>query len=181
MYPRFLISNPKNVVASTDVAHSDFERYRVGVVTKRPQHADSEQKQMAHQDEHGAALRPSVVSGTVPDLRDPFADPMQTPIEEETIIKRVHSPDSEYDSAYPSPHHTPRALSPVAMDYVDRTLLAEQAKASSPGPTLAQGEQSRPSEQGPARLQPTHREGEELEVPMSARSTILRYYEGLEL
>jgi len=181
MYPKFLISNPKVVSASTDVTYSDFTRYHADVVTKRPQQADSEQKRMAHQDEHGAAPTPSVVSGTIPDPRDPFADPVQPPIEEENIIKRVHSPDSEYDSGYPSPHHTPRALSPVAIDYVDRTLLAEQAKASSPGPALTQGEQSRPSEQGSARLQPTHREGEELEVPMSARSTILRYYEGLEL
>ena len=180
MFPRFLISNPKVLLSSTDVADSDFEPYYGDTVTKQPKHADAEKKQSAHRNEHDAALQSSAISGTIPDPRDPFVDPVLLPIdeeeEEEGIIKRVHSPDSEYGTANALPHHGLRTLSPVALDYVDRSLMAGSA-----APALAQGEQTRPSEQGPARTQPTHREGEELEVPMSARSTILRYYEGLEL
>ena len=188
MLPRFLISNPKVLHSSTDVADSDFEPYYGDA--KPPKYADAEKKQEAHRNEHDAAVHSSAISGAMPDPRDPFVDPLPLPNEEEeeereeeeeAIIKRVHSPDSEYGPANQLPHHGLRTLSPVALVYVDRSLMAEQAIASSPARALAQGEQTRPSEQGPARTQPTHREGEELEVPMSARSTILRYYEGLEL
>jgi hypothetical protein len=188
MFPRFLISNPKVLHSSTDVADSDFEPYYGEVITKQPKHADAEKKQEAHRNEHDAALQSSAISGTIPDPRDPFVDPVPLPIEEEEegeeeegIIKRVDSPDSEYGPENPLPHHGLRTRSPVALDYVDRSLMTEQAMTGSPAPAFAQGKQTRPSEQGPARTQPTHREGEELEVPMSARSTILRYYEGLEL
>jgi hypothetical protein len=189
MLPKFLISSPTDLHSSTDVADSDFEPYYGDADTKkRPMHADAEKKQEAHRNEHDGAPQPSAIRGTIPDPRDPFVDPVPLAIEEEeeeeeegAIIKRVHSPDSEYGLARALPHHRLRTLSPVALDYVDRSLMAEQAMAGSPARALAQGEQTRPSEQGPARTQPKHREGEELEVPMSARSTILRYYEGLEL
>src|SRR5579863_4549529 len=149
MFPKFLISNPKVLSASTDVADGDFEGYSGDAVIKQPKHADAELKQIAHQTDYGVARPPSVISGMMPDPRDPFVDPV--PSIDEAIIKRVHSPDSEYGSAYPSPHHRPRTLSPVAMDYVDRSLLAEQAMTSSPDSAPAQGEQGRPLEQGPVR------------------------------
>jgi hypothetical protein len=161
MLPKFLISYPSVVHASTEVAETDFDDYYSESVTEDSKYANAE-KGGGHPNGHGAA-----------DPRNPFEDPVLPPIDE-AIIKRVHSPDSDaYDSASSSPNHTPGTLSPVAADYVDRSVLPEQ-------PSLhrapAQGE-TRPERIPKMPIPLKHREGEAVEVPMSPDS-VLMYYDG---
>lgn len=111
--PRFTISRPK-ILSSTAVASSDFDSYYGAAVTKNPKWSDAEKR--------NDAILSSITESADP--RNPFADPVLPPIDE-SIIKRVHSPDSDYNSVDQSPFRTPRALSPMPADYVDRSILSD--------------------------------------------------------
>jgi hypothetical protein len=169
MLPKFLISYPSVVHASTEVAETDFDDYYSEAVTE---HSNAE-KDGGLPNGRGAA-DPSGITEAA-DARNPFEDPVPPPYIDEAIIKRVHSPDSDaYDSASSSPNHTPGTLSPVAADYVDRSVLPEQPSLQDRAP--AQGETR--SERSPKMPIPLkHREGEAVEVPMSPDS-VLMYYDG---
>jgi len=167
IFPR--ISPPRVVLDSTDVGDGDFNGDYRNLETKQSKNAN-EEKRTAILNEHRPAFPSSTFIKTV-DPQDPFMDPVLFSVDEDTI-ERAHGPDSEHSSVFPSPHLAPRTPSAVAMDHVDRKVLPEQTRSSVP--TRAQGE-ARP-QQGPAvRKSLKHREGEEIEVPMSPRSIL--YYD----
>jgi len=172
MLPKFLISYPSVVHASTEVAENDFDDYYSESVTEHSKYATAE-KGGGHPNGRGAADPSGIMEGADP--RDPFEDPVLPHYIDEAIIKRVHSPDSDaYDSASSSPNHTPGTLSPVTADYVDRSVLPEQPSPQDRAP--AQGEtRAERSLKMPIPLK--HREGEAVEVPMSPDS-VLMYYDG---
>jgi hypothetical protein len=124
--PRFIISRPK-ILSSTAVASSDFDCYYGAAVTKNLKCPDEEKRR------NEAIL--SITESADP--RNPFADPVLPPIDE-SIIKRVRSPDSDYRSADQSPHRTHRALSPMPADYVDRSIFPDPLGPLDP--ERAQGE-----------------------------------------
>jgi hypothetical protein len=98
------------------VASSDFDRYYGAAVTtgKNPKR-DVEKRNDAFF---------SSISETA-DPRNPFADPVLPPVNE-SILKRVDSPDSDYISADRSPHPAPRTLSFIPTDYyIDSSFLPE--------------------------------------------------------
>jgi hypothetical protein len=108
--PRFTISRPKLLSATTSVAYNDFDCHYDAAVTKNADGTDAEKR--------NNVILPSITESADP--RNPFADPVLPP--DESIIKRVHSPDSDYYiSADQSPHRTPRALSPIPADYIDES------------------------------------------------------------
>ena len=126
---------------------------------------------------HGATLPPRSATKLAEDPDDTFAYPAFPP-NDVTIIKHVHSPDSdpELASPYSSPHQTLRTLSPMPMDHVDGSVLAEE-EASSPGSAQAQDEAWLEHEQDEVVLTPPKlRPEEELEEPTSPNS-IFGYYE----
>jgi len=134
--PRFTISRPKILLSSTAVASSDFDCYYGEAVTRNPRCNDVEKRN-----------NPFLSSITeAADPRNPFADPVLPPIDE-SIIRRVDSPDSDYISVDRSPHRAPRTLSFSPTDYdIDGSFLPEP---SSPlDPALTQDESH--LEQGPA-------------------------------
>jgi hypothetical protein len=169
MFPKFLISNPKLLESSTTISgDGDFDDYYSDVATIRSMSVGAE-KGMNHPDEHGVTLSAFFDKG---DPLDPFADPVLPPIDE-AMIKRVDSPDSGRCSADLPLHDLPDLLSPVAVDDFDPSVLPERRNPLNPA--LVQGEAR--LQQGPvARMPLKHREGEEIEVPMSPFS-VLRYYE----
>lgn len=124
--PRF-ISRPKILLSSTAVASSDFVDHYGAAGTKCADSTDAEKR--------NEAILSSITEAADP--RNPFADPVLPPIDE-FIIRRVHSPDSDCISADQSPHSTPRPLSPISADYVDRSILPDPP--SPPDPVRAQGE-----------------------------------------
>ena len=124
--PRF-ISRPKILLSSTAVASSDFVDHYGAAGTKSTESTDAEKR--------NEAILSSITETADP--RNPFADPVLPPIDK-SIIRRVHSPDSDRISADQSPHHTPRPLSPISADYVDRSILSDPP--SPPDPVRAQGE-----------------------------------------
>jgi hypothetical protein len=132
--PRFTISRPK-ILSSTAVACNDFDCYYGAAVTKNPKCGDAEKR--------SDAILSSITESADP--RNPFADPVLPPIDE-SIIKRVYSPDSDYNCADQSPHPTPRVLSPMPADYVNRSILPDPPSLLDPA--RAQGEAR--LEKGPA-------------------------------
>lgn len=114
--PRFTISRPKVLLASTAVASSDFDCYYGEAVTRNPK-SDVEKR-------NDAFL--SSITETA-DPRNPFADPVLPPMDKSIIRPgRVGSPDSDYISADQSPHPAPRTLSFLPTDYyIDRSFLPE--------------------------------------------------------
>ena len=91
------------------------------------------------------------------------------------MIKRVDKPDSARSSAGLPPHELPDmlSLSPVVVDDFGPSVLPERRNPLKPA--LVQKEAG--LQQGPlARMPLKHREGKEIEVPMSPFS-VLRYYE----
>lgn len=112
--PRFTISRPKLLSATTSVAYNDFDSHYGTAVIKNSDFADPEKR--------NNIIFPSITESADP--RNPFADPVLPP--EESIIKRVRSPDSDYYiSADQSPRRTPRALSPIPVDYIDESVLSD--------------------------------------------------------
>ena len=108
--PRFTISSPKTLLSTTAVASNDFDCYYGESVTRNPK-SDVEKSNDAF----------SSITETA-DPRNSFADPVLPRINE-SITKRVDSPDSDYISADQSSHPAPRMLS---MDYyTDRSFLPE--------------------------------------------------------
>ena len=168
MLPKFLIiSNPTTEV----VVEREYDDY----------YGDAAAKQWNYDDvakgTHGATLPPRSVTKLAEDPDDTLAYPAFPP-NDVTIIKHVHSPDSdpELASAYSSPHQTLRTLSPTSIDYVDGSVLAEE-EARSPGSVRAQDEAWLEHEQDEVVLTPQKlRTEEELEVPMCTNS-IFEYYE----
>jgi len=163
MLPKFLISKPKVLLTSTAVASNDFDDYygsAVAIITDREKGLKKN-----YPNSRAPALPPGII-----ETDDPFSDPVLPPIDE-AIVKRVHSPDSEYSSAHSSPHHEPRPLTPVAADYVDRSVLPEppspQDPLPVPWPTQDEG--------SVMQMALKHREHEEIEVPTSPGS-VLQYY-----
>ncbi|KAI9457101.1 hypothetical protein BJY52DRAFT_522120 [Lactarius psammicola] len=158
MIPKFLISNPQVLLASTAVPDGDFDSYYDGAESQHSwvNHAAAEKK------DGGAIIEPF-------DPRNPFADPVLPPIDE-AVIRRVRSPDSERSSS----RATPRALSPVPGDYPDlRAVPPSQGTQRGQRVELSEAETDlvdEPAAQiSPA---PTHREGERMELPhtpLSAR------------
>ncbi|KAH9963805.1 hypothetical protein BC827DRAFT_1266148 [Russula dissimulans] len=169
--PKFLISRPKVLLTSTAVASNDFDSYYERSVSNYSMSTDDEKNlKKGHPNGRAPAPPPGII-----ETDNPFWDPVLPPIDE-AIVKRVHSPDSEYSSAPPSPHHKPRPLTPVAADYVDRSVLPEPSSPQDPLPWPAQDEAR--LAQGPVMPVPTplkHREHEEIEVPTSPDS-VLQYY-----
>jgi hypothetical protein len=111
--PRFTISSPKTLLSSTAVASNDFDCYYGEAVTRNPKY-DVEKRNDAF----------FSITETA-DPRNPFADPVLPRINE-SIIKRVDSPDSDYISAGQSPRPAPRMLSFIPTDYyIDRSFLPE--------------------------------------------------------
>ena len=114
--PRSTISNPKTLLSSTAVASSDFDCYYGEAVTGNLNTKSDVERR------NDAFL--SSITETA-DPRNPFADPVLPPINE-SIIKRVDSPASDYISAHQSPYPTPRMLSFIPTDYyIDRCFLPE--------------------------------------------------------
>jgi hypothetical protein len=116
--PQFSISRPKTLLSSTAVASSDFDLYYgEAVTTGRNPKRDVERND---------AFLSSITETADP--RNPFADPVLPPINE-SIIRRVDSPDSDYISADQSPHPPPRTLSFSdffpADYYIDTSFLPE--------------------------------------------------------
>ena len=117
--PRFPISRPKTLLSSTAVASSDFDHhYGEAVTTGRSPKRDVEERDDAFL---------SSITETA-DPRNPFADPVLPPMNE-SIIKRVNRPDSDYISADPSPRPPSRTLSfsdffPTDY-YIDSSFLPE--------------------------------------------------------
>lgn len=105
--PRFIISRPKVLLASTAVASSDFDDYYGEAVTGNTK-GDVERRN------DDAAFLSSITETADP--RNPFADPILPPIDE-SIIRRVDSPDSDYISADQPPPRAPSVLSFTPMDY----------------------------------------------------------------
>jgi hypothetical protein len=124
--PRF-ISRPKILLSSTAVASSDFIDHYGAAETKSSESTDAEKR--------NEAILSSITEAADP--RNPFADPVLPPIDE-SIIRRMHSPDSDYNSSDQSPHRIPRALSPIPADYVDRSFLPDPP--SPVDPVRARGE-----------------------------------------
>ena len=111
--PRFTISRPKLLFATT-LPPSDFDCHYGAEVIKNGDCTDAEKP--------NNGIWPSITESADP--RNPFADPVLPP--DESIIKRVHSPDSDYYiSADQSPHRTPRALSPMPADDIDESILSD--------------------------------------------------------
>ena len=172
MLPRFLIISSPTALTSAVAAEKEHDDYYGDAATKQSNYDDIETGT------YGAALPPCGVTKLAEGPDDPFAYPAFPPIDV-TILKHVHSPDSdsdsEFSSANSSPHHTPRTLSPIPMDYVDRSVLPEEA--SSPDSAGAQDEAHPEHEQDAVVLTPPELQAdEEMEVPMSANS-IFGYYE----
>ena len=168
--PRFLIISSPTVLASAAAGENEHDDYYGSATIKQLSYDDAENGT------HGAALSPCGVTKRAEDPDDQFAYPAFPP-NDVTIIKRVHSPDSdpECGSVHSSPHQTPRLLSPMPMDYVDRSVLSEEA--SSPDSARAQDEARLEYEQDEVVLTPPMlRQDEEMEVPTSANS-IFGYYE----
>jgi hypothetical protein len=158
MIPKFLISSPQGLVSSTAVPDSDFDSY---FGSRTSEYGDSE-KNMGP---------PAIIDAR--NLTDPFADPVFNPINENEI-KRKGGTDNVRRSAERLPRDIPRALLPGGADYVDRPVapvrpspLKMELRTQSSSETLVEGSVREPLQ---------HREGEEMEVPMSPYS-ILRYYE----
>lgn len=121
--PRFTISVPKILLASTAVPSSDFDHYYGGDATR----SDVEKRNDTNL---------SSITETA-DPRNPFADPVLPRIDE-SIIKHVPSPDTDYISADQSHIRTPRRPSLMPTEcYIDVSFLLEP---SSPlGSVLTQG------------------------------------------
>lgn len=105
--PRFTISRPKILLASTAVASSDFDSYYGEAVTGNTKRDGVEKR-------NNAFL--SSITETA-DPRNPFADPVLPPIDE-SIIRRVGSPDSDFISVDRLSNHPPRTVSFSPTDYI---------------------------------------------------------------
>jgi len=112
--PRFKISRPRILLASTAVPSNDFDCHYGKAVISNPK-CDGEKRN-----------DPFLTSITeAADPRNPFADPVLPPIDE-SIIKHVPSPDTDYISADQSAHRTPRTPSLMPTEYyIDGSFLLE--------------------------------------------------------
>ncbi len=119
--PQSTISRPKVLLSSTAVVSSDFGRYYGATVSPEPGFDDIEKR--------NDAIPSSVIETADP--RNPFADPVLPPMDE-SVIRRVRSPDSDYDLADQSHHRIPRALSPMPTDYIDMYFLPEPSSPINP-------------------------------------------------
>jgi hypothetical protein len=138
--PRFMISRPKILLSSTAVASNDFDSHYGNAVIGNPESDDVEKR-------NNAFL--SSITETA-DPRNPFADPV-LPRVDESIIRRVGSPDSDFISVdrpfHPAP---PRPLSFSPTDFfIDRSFLPEP---SSPLDSVLTRDETN-MEQGPAAVQ----------------------------
>ncbi|KAH9062413.1 hypothetical protein EDB87DRAFT_300979 [Lactarius vividus] len=150
MIPKFLISNPQALLATTALPDGDFDSYYDDAASQHSWHAV---------EKNGGVIE-------APDSRsNPFADPVLPPIDE-AVIRRVRSPDS---SERGSSRSSPRSMSPVPGDYnagpraIHRSLSREEAEL---------GDESA-AQISPA---PTHRSGERMELPQTPVSAH-RYFE----
>jgi hypothetical protein len=106
------------------------------------------------------------------DPKNLFADPV-LPLIDEAIIKRMSSPKSVPSSVETSPRLIPGALSPGI--YVDRPFVTARPSPLKKALKIEPGKEGLVG--GPSvRAPPKHREGEEVEVPMSPES-VFQYYE----
>jgi hypothetical protein len=163
MLPKFLISSPQVLLASTAVPDNNFDSY-FGDATS----TYGEKEKM---------IGPFVIIDAF-DPHNPFADPVLPPIDE-TVIKRVGSPDSEHSSPEMSPRHSPGALLTAGADYIDRPFAPVRPSPLKKTFTIEPDEH--PVEHRAVRTPLKHREGEEVEVPMSPDSvhSYYGYYEAI--
>ncbi len=156
MIPKFLISGPQALLASTALPDGDFDSYYDDAAGQHSWYP------------HAAEKNGAIIEAVNP--RNPFADPVLPPIDE-AVIRRVRSPDSERSSSRASP----RSLSPVAGDYADLpramppSSLGTQWGPFEPSEAEVDLEDEPAAQISPA---PTHREGERMELPhtpLSAR------------
>jgi hypothetical protein len=121
--PRFTISRPKVLLASTAVASSDFDRYYGEAVTGN---SKSDVENLKRNDTFFSSITETA------DPRNPFADPVLPHIDE-SIIRRVGSPESDYISADQSPHPAPRTMSFLPEDYfIYGSFLSEPSSLLDP-------------------------------------------------
>ncbi|KAI0295876.1 hypothetical protein B0F90DRAFT_1637285, partial [Multifurca ochricompacta] len=97
--PKFLISSPQLLLASTAVPDGEFDNYYSEPVCRYENVTDPE-KSINGPVKHEGAVPSAIIEALDP--RNPFADPVLPPIDE-TLIKRVNSPDS--DHSFPWRHH----------------------------------------------------------------------------
>lgn len=153
--PKFLISGPRALIASTAVFDGDFDSYYDDAASERSWNPLTAEKK------NGAALG---------ELGSPFADPVLPPIDE-AMIRSTRTPDSERSLSRASP----RAPSPISGDYagmraVSASLGTQQWPYQVNGAEVDLDDRS--AQISPL---PTHREGERMELPQSPLS-IHRYY-----
>ena len=158
MIPKFLISNPRVLLASTTLPDGELDSYYNDPASKRSWHPPAaEVKSDAMTEAHG----------------DPFSDPAQHP-NDVALIRRVHSPDSERSSSRASRRDTSsRTLSLVAGD--DAELREVSLTLGIPRWPFDVGEAEAEELAEQVSPAPTHREGERMELPQTPPSA-RRYY-----
>jgi hypothetical protein len=164
MLPKFLISSPQTLISSTAVPDKDFDSY-YGGPSSRVQSGITEKSEV-----------PSTIIEAL-DSDNPFVDPVLPPIDEtrnRRALDRSEKADSARDVSSP---RSSSALSSGFSDYVDRSFTPKRPNP----PKLPKDElKIEPNKERKVdvllvRTPLSHREGEEIEVPMSPDS-MLRFY-----
>ncbi|KAI0259228.1 hypothetical protein BC834DRAFT_641977 [Gloeopeniophorella convolvens] len=164
--PKFLISKPELLVASTAFQDGEFDSYYAGAPGAGARDVEKAGRGFGY-----SARVPSVATTEPLDKEDPFADPL--PPTDEALVRRTHSPDSEHSSRDITPSATPGRLTPMPTDYVD--IAIDEANHSPPADYLEAGHARAAS--SASSIAPSHRNGEELEVPYSpSGESVLKYY-----
>ncbi|KAH9163931.1 hypothetical protein EDB89DRAFT_2078399 [Lactarius sanguifluus] len=158
MIPKFLISNPQALLASTALPDGEFDSYYNDAAGERSWYAA---------EKNGGIIE-------APDARNPFADPVLPPIDE-AMIRRVRSPDS---SERGSSRGSPRSLSPVPGDYNAGPRAVPLSLKMQKGQLERSREEADLGDESAAQISPTptHRSGERMELPQTPVSA-LRYFE----
>jgi len=162
MLPKFLISSPQTLISSTAVPDKDFDSY-YGGSSSRVQSAITEKSEV-----------PSTIIEAL-DSDNPFVDPVLPPIDEtrnRRALDRSEKGDSVREVSSP---RSSSALSSGFSDYVDRSFTPK--RPNPPKDELKiEPNKERKVDALLVRTPLSHREGEEIEVPMSPDS-MLRFYE----
>jgi hypothetical protein len=168
MLPKFFISGPQ-ILSSTAVPDNNFDSY-FRYLPSRSQSAVTEKNR---------------VLSTVPiieplDPKNPFADPVLPRIDETRRSQRDRDRFDRADSVREvSPFRSPSMLSPGFSDYIDRSFAPNLPHPLKDELKIDTGQERR-VEVPAVRTPPTHREGEEIEVPMSpdlSPDSVLHFYD----
>lgn len=145
--PKFLISGPQVLLASTAVPDGEFDSYYDDAASGHSRYP------------HAAKKKNGAVTGAF-SSRNPFADPVLPRIDE-AMISRARIPDSERSSSR-------RMLSPVAGDYADLRAVPPSRR----GPFEPSEAKADLVDELAAQISPTpsHREGEMMALPRTPPS-----------